>query len=171
MPALTSMTVYAGRFTTNNWDDFVTQPGSIRFLDGYLLAVAPSWALVDRNPRWALESELELVKFVGGQSQEEVDGAVSFRWRDFPRWWGVRTTAAFGIGPSWASRVPRLEQRISGGGSRRFLVYWFVEGTFSPHGWGRWDLVVRLHHRSSAYGLVAPDGGSNIPALGVRRRF
>lgn len=166
-----AVTVYGGRFSVNPWEDFFLSPGGIDYLDGWLLAVAPSWSLVDRDARWALEAEGQLVKHFGGQDHEEINAALTFRWRGAHGGPGWRTGAAFGIGPSWASRTPLLEEEINGGGSERVLVHWFIEGTLRPAGWGPWRLVARLHHRSGAYGWVADEGGSNVPSLGLRRRF
>ncbi|MFA9460174.1 hypothetical protein [Thiohalorhabdus methylotrophus] len=168
---LNGLSLFAGRLTDNGWESFFISPRQTSFLNSHILAVVPSWTLLDREPRWLLEGEAQVVRHFGGQSHWEFNGALVFRWRSFPWRSRARTTAAFGIGPSWASRTPRLEARFNRHGSERFLTYWFMEITHSPAAWGPWAATLRLHHRSDAFGLVAEDGGSNIPALGVRRRF
>jgi hypothetical protein len=65
-----------------------------------------------------------------------------------------------------------LERHISDNGdSARWQVYWYLEAAGAPRSWGPWRAVLRLHHRSGAYGYVAEAGGSNTPTLGIRRRF
>ena len=84
----------------------------------------------------------------------------------------VRGSLAFGLGPSWASSQPALEQELNDqDATRRWLVYWYLEAAGAPRSWGPWRAVLRLHHRSGAFGWVAENGGSNVPSLGVRRRF
>jgi hypothetical protein len=34
-----------------------------------------------------------------------------------------------------------------------------------------WSVILRLHHRSEAFGLVADEGGSNALVFGFKQRF
>jgi hypothetical protein len=166
-----ALTVYTGRFTGNDWEDFFWRPGDIRYADSYILAVAPSTVLKDLTPSLRLEAEGQAVRHFGEQQHWEFNGALVGRWHAFPWDRTVRSSAAFGVGPSWASERPALEPGINGGETRQLLVYWFLEVTAAPADWERWAGSLRLHHRSGAFGLVAAKGGSNVLSLGLRRRF
>ncbi len=34
-----------------------------------------------------------------------------------------------------------------------------------------WSALIRIHHRSGAFGLVADEGGSNALVIGLKQRF
>jgi hypothetical protein len=166
-----ALTVYGGQFTANDWEDFFLRPEEVRYADSYILAVAPSVELYRWWPGLALEAEGQAVRHFGDQDHWEFNGVLAARWHAFPWNRVVRTSAAFGAGPSWATERPALEPDINGGATRRLLVYWYMELTAAPAHWTHWDTSLRLHHRSGAFGLVAAEGGSNVLALGLRRRF
>ena len=165
-------TAYTGRFAQNPWEDFFLNPGNIEYKRAWLLVGARSWELARPHPRLTLEGELQVGRFVGDQDHWEVNGALGARYRLTGPAVGVRASVAFGLGPSWASRDPVLERRLNGENeTAAWLVYWYLEADVAPRSWGPWSAVVRLHHRSGAFGLVAEEGGSNVPSLGLRRRF
>jgi hypothetical protein len=167
-----ALTVFGGRFTANHWEDFFLSPGAIDFRDAWLVAVAPSWELARLSPRLSLEAEAQVGRYIGDQRNWEVNALVAARYRLSGPEAPVRASLAFGLGPSWASRKPVLERRVSDNGdSSRWLVYWYMEATAAPRAWGPWSALIRLHHRSGAYGRVAEAGGSNTPTVGIRRRF
>jgi hypothetical protein len=103
----------------------------------------------------------------------ETDVYVMARWLHFP--WNnyVTTTLAAGEGISYTSHVPRVEiEDIDATGSRRLLNYLVGEVTFALPSHPAWQLVVRLHHRSTAYGVFGDtNGGSNTIGLGIRYAF
>jgi len=167
-----ALTVYAGRFSADPWEDFFLDPGGVEFADAWLLAVAPSWRAARPWPRLSLEVEGQLARYVGDQRNWEVNALVAARYRLTGGGAPVRSSLAFGLGPSWASRRPVLEaEGDPAGKSYRLMTYWYAEAAAAPRAWGPWRMVLRLHHRSGAFGLVADHGGSNVPTLGVRRRF
>lgn len=167
-----AISVYGGWFTHNNWEEFFKPGGEIEYDDAWLLAVAPAWVFASPDPRWGTEVEGQIVRFFGEQRHWEVNAAYAFRWRAFPWDRVLDTSAAFGIGPSWASRRPELEKEINPNReTERFLVYWFLEGTAAAPSWDRWAVTLRLHHRSGAFGVVAENGGSNVLSLGIKRGF
>lgn len=91
------------------------------------------------------------------------------RWRRFP--WSERlaTTAAFGLGLSYATELPIMERTLEGD-SEQLLVHWFAELTAGPRS-SAWALSLRLHHRSDGLGLMGERGGMNALGLGVRVAF
>lgn len=163
-----ALTVYAGRVTEDHW--FEALPPGVHFADAWILVTALSWT-VEEAKEGALTFEIEgqAAKYFGDQDNLEFNLALVARWHRF--WWDdkVDTSLAFGMGPSWATEKPQVEEEINGT-TERFLVHWFSELALGPPG-GRWAAVFRLHHRSDAFGLVAEEGGSNTLGLGVKFFF
>jgi len=162
---LNAATGFGAWTTDNNWEEVVGFD-DVHFRDSYLVGLALSREIAGGRS-WAVEIEGQAVKHFGEQQHWEFNGAVLARWRDFP--WNARlpTSAAIGIGPSYATETPPVEVDRKGA-SNRFLIYWTAELGLpqSPV-----TAIVRLHHRSKGFGLVADEGGSNAIAVGLRRRF
>ena len=167
-----AVTVYAGPFSGNHWENFFLDPGGIDYEDAGLVAVAPSWRVIRLRPGLSLEVEGQVVRHFGDQRHWELNGLMAARYRFTHESHPLRSSVAFGLGPSWASQRPPLERQASENGrTARWLVYWYLEAAVGHRDWGSWSAILRLHHRSGAFGWVAAEGGSNVPALGVRRRF
>jgi len=86
----------------------------------------------------------------------------------------LRLNVAGGAGLSHAFGTPSYEDGPADDPSRRYPTQLLI---LVEAEWG-WDslpqvaLVTRLHHRSGAYGAIAPSGvGSNFVAAGLRYRF
>ena len=94
---------------------------------------------------------------------------ILLRWRRFP--WSERfnSSAAFGLGLSYATELPPVEVALEGE-SQKLLIYWVMELTAGPLA-SPWEISLRLHHRSVAYGLMGEEGGMNAVGLGLRYRF
>lgn len=93
------------------------------------------------------------------------------RWADFP--WDSYLTTSFAIGEgiSYASSIPSLEGKSSEN-TKRLLNYLLLEATFAAPSYPRLQLMLRIHHRSGAYGLYhAGNTGSNDIGLGLRYLF
>lgn len=152
------------------WQKVLTEPGG-RFVDAYLVAgtVAAPYANA-MHGALQLEAEGQLVYNFGSQHHWEINALpVVARWRRFPWSEHVATSAAFGLGLSYASEVPKMERALEGA-SRQLLVAWFVEMTAGPND-APWAISLRLHHRSDGLGLLGTHGGMNALGLGVRMRF
>lgn len=167
-----ALTVYAGPFSNNHWEDYFLDPGGIDHEKAWLAVVAPSWEVARPLPALSLEVEGQVGHYFGDQHHWELNAVVAARYRVTRADASLRASVAFGLGPSWASEKPVLERRLTDNGdTAQWLVYWYLEAAVGHRSWGPWSAVLRLHHRSGAYGLVAPEGGSNVPTLGLRRRF
>ncbi len=166
-----ALTGYVGRITTvNAWHDIVTEPNHLEFADAYLATLALSHTLARyRQGRLGVEAEGQIVYNFGDQSQWEFNAALASRWYRFPWNDSVATTSAFGLGLSYATEVPELEVALEDS-SEQLLIYWVWEMTFAPPG-ARWAASIRLHHRSTGFGLMAEDGGMNAMAAGIRFEF
>ena len=153
--------------TDNKWREIAARD-DVGFRDAYLVGAALSRE-VGGGPRWAVEVEGQAVRHFGEQQHWELNGVLLGRWRAFPWNAAVPTSVAFGIGPSYATKVPPAEVALDGD-SARLLLYWTVELELGLPD-RRVSAVARLHHRSNGYGAFAETGGSNWIALGLRRRF
>jgi hypothetical protein len=96
---------------------------------------------------------------------------IGFRWANFP--WNKYIVTSFeaGEGVSYASSIPSVEKRENDN-TKRLLNYMMLEATVAAPSYPRWQLVLRVHHRSGAYGLYhAGNTGSNNIGLGIRYLF
>ena len=118
----------------------------------------------------AIEAEGQIVYHFHDQTLWEFNAVpIVLRWRRFP--WSERfnSSAAFGLGLSYATEVPSVEVALEGE-SQKLLIYWVMELTAGPRA-APWEISLRLHHRSVAYGLMGDEGGMNAVGLGLRYRF
>jgi hypothetical protein len=107
--------------------------------------------------------------------EAEIWAALYFRFTAFPWDHIVYTTIAFATGLNYASRISDWERAVAGkavpGGSR-LLHYFSPELTFAWPDRKDIELVIRIHHRSGAYGFVSRvDSGAQYTTVGLRWRF
>lgn len=96
---------------------------------------------------------------------------IMFRYTKFPWNAYLNTTVAIGEGISYSTRIPAIEVAESQN-AKRLLNFLVVEATFALPKYPRWQMMVRIHHRSGAFGLYgAGNTGSNIPSIGIRYLF
>jgi hypothetical protein len=165
-------TVYGARISSQpGWEDIILDSAGTRFVDSYLLTVALSRQYAERKDgALTIEAEGQVVRHFGEQTHWEFNAVpIVLRWNRFP--WSARfaSSAAFGLGLSYATAMPEVEVELEGE-SHRALVYWLMELTAGPVD-ARWAVSLRLHHRSVAYGLMGDEGGMNAVGLGVRYRM
>jgi hypothetical protein len=156
--------------TGNNWEEIMTQSQRLDFLDSKLLVVALSRQVAEKRNGLSYEIEGQVARHFGIQDHWEFNLLGVARWHRF--WWdsSLDTSAAFGLGGSYATEKPEAEVIIEGD-SRRWMVYWMMELAFAIPTLQNVDLVTRIHHRSEAFGIVADEGGSNSLAVGLKYRF
>jgi hypothetical protein len=163
-----AVTGFAAMLTGNNFEDFFA-PTDIRFRDTYLAGAGYSRRLTRFFDKLDIEALGQTAVHFGQAHQWEFDAALVARWTYFP--WNdvVRTSFAFGLGPSYETQTPPEEIALHGQ-SEQWLGFWLAELTVGPPD-SLWSGVLRLHHRSTAFGLFGKTGGSNWLALGIRREF
>lgn len=119
------------------------------------------------------EVEGQVAWHTGIQTHEEVNVSFTLRW--LPFFWDryLDTSFAFGNGLSYATGDSEIEIRESDKEeTKRLLYYILVELSFTVPKTESWDLFVRIHHRSSAYGLFGGvSTGTNFVGMGLRYRF
>jgi hypothetical protein len=165
-------TVYGARISSQpGWEDILLDSAGTDFVDSYLLTAAISRQYAEAfDGALGFEAEGQIVRHFGDQTHWELNAVpVILRWNRFPWSDRVASSAAFGLGLSYATEMPPVEVALEGE-SREWLVYWVMELTAGPVD-APWAISLRLHHRSVAYGLMGDEGGMNAIGLGVRLRF
>ncbi|HEY6126344.1 MAG TPA: hypothetical protein VIV63_16950 [Steroidobacteraceae bacterium] len=165
-------TVYGARISTQpGWEDIIIDAPGTEFVDSYLATIAVSRQYAERKDgALAIEAEGQVVYHFHDQTLWEFNAVpILLRWKRFP--WSDRfnSSAAFGLGLSYATEIPPVEVMLEGE-SHQLLVYWVMELTAGPRA-APWEISLRLHHRSVAYGLMGDEGGMNAVGLGLRYRF
>ena len=168
-----AFTFYSGRISAEEtWHDVLLKPWSSDYTDAYLVTAAYSRAYRESH-EGALRTEFEVnaTYNFGDQSHWELNVApISLRWSRFPWSDKIRSSLAFGVGLSYAFEFPQVEYELEND-TQQLLVFWMLEFTAGPRD-GAWSAVLRLHHRSPAWGLMGvEDGGMNAPSLGFRYEF
>lgn len=168
-----AFTLYAARISAERtWQHVLKDPIGGEFTDTYLLAAAYSRGWREyRDGAWRSEWEVNVAYNFGEQDHLEVNVApYGLRWQRFPWSERLHTTVGFVVGLSYALSFPELENRLEGD-TTELLIFWGLDVTLGPPE-GPWDVVLRLHHRSTGFGLMGvEDGGMNAPGLGFRYRF
>lgn len=159
--------LYGGQVSDNEYDEIVL--GETELEDSYLLAAA--WTgVLGRPHRWfRVEGEINLAGHFGLQDHGEANALVSLRLTRFPWDSLLDTSLAMGLGPSYAFETPPLEAAYGDG--ERLLAFWLTEITVDPYPNSPWNGLVRIHHRSSVFGLVSDAYGSNFITVGVGYRL
>jgi hypothetical protein len=121
------------------------------------------------------EVEGQIAKHGGGDAHMyhwEFNALTSVRWNRFIWDKYVDTSFATGLGLSYAAEEPAFEITEHDDTSK-LLAYILVELAFSPPKYPQWAGVVRIHHRSSAYGTFNDEiqGASNALGFGIKYRF
>lgn len=127
------------------------------------------WKDVD----WEVEGQIG--KHGGGDASMyhwEFNALTSVRWNYFIWDKYLDTSFATGLGVSYATEEPIFEIEEHGS-TNKLLAYILVELAFSPPKYPQWAGVMRIHHRSSAYGTFEDDiqGASNSLGFGIKYRF
>jgi hypothetical protein len=165
------MSVYIGQFSDTSLNEIVRFQTDFEETNIYVLSFGTNAGKIKESI--ALELEAQLGGYSGDQSHLELNGVFTLRWLPFPwdRW--LDTSFAVGNGLSYASTVPPLEVRDGQEGrSSRLMYYILVEMEFSLSKRKDWSVFVRVHHRSSVFGLFEGlNTSSNFAGLGLRHRF
>jgi hypothetical protein len=164
-----ALTLYGGVVTDGDFEDAFSP--NVKFRNGYLVDAALAWtASRFWEGAFSLELEGQVAKYFGDQDNWEFNAPIVVgRWSKFPWNRRVDTSIAWGIGPSYSTQESPIEKDTHSS-TDRLLVYWFAEVALGPPE-SKWAFVVRLHHRSTGFGTVAENGGSNTWAAGVKFRF
>jgi len=162
------LTAYAGAHAQDDINDVVTfQP---KFEDNaYVGVVALARELWHYKKYLSFELEGQVAKHFNKDTQWEFVGLFIGRWHYFP--WNdyVNTSFAVGDGLSYYTDVSEVEKEDDED-AQRALNYLLFEVALGLPEYPRWDLVLRIHHRSSVFGLYGA-GGSNFVCSGIKFAF
>lgn len=168
-----SLLLYGGLLARDNWKSVLFRPQDTEIIGSQMLGLAygyTHWRAADH--RSSMDIEAQLIRHFGRQSHFEVNAVpLVGRWHDFPWDEWINTTAAFGLGLSYAMSAPEAEAIVREE-ARKMLFTWFFELAFaSPV--PQWEVVTRLHHRSGGFGIFSSPGkvGSDFVTVGLRHRF
>lgn len=161
-----SATLYAGPASTK----FVTQIlGGDFEVNGGMAGIALDRGLFRLGSGISIGAEVQVTQFFGSYTYNTGALGLGIRFDEFP--WSDRLPTTFAIytGPSYAPNARIIKDPVPHQ-DPKFLNYVGVEAGV---GMGRkWDAVLRIYHRSGAWGLYSntADVGTMI-GLGIRRRF
>lgn len=161
-----SATLYAGPSSTK----FVTQIlGGDFEVNGGMVGLALDRGLFKLGSGISIAAELQATHFFGTYTYSTVAFGVGLRFDEFP--WSDRLPTTFAIytGPSYAPDAPIIKDPVPHQ-DPKFLNYVGVEAGVGIA--RKWDAVLRIYHRSGAWGAYSntADVGTMI-GLGLRRRF
>jgi hypothetical protein len=167
---LYSLNIYAGQMTTDGIGSLLIHFYDPDFKNSYLTAVALARRIGTYKKMASFEVEGQVVKHFNIQDHWEINALIIARWEAFPWDKYVDTSFAFGVGGSYATAEPEVEI-LANGATSRFLVYLAYELALGLPEYPNIALIIRIHHRSGAWGLVADKAGSNTPCIGLKYRF
>lgn len=158
--------------------------GNVRWEPSYLNALSlgkslgtlgANYALFNNSPWNDVTQGYELVvaKHHGLQSHVEAGLAYTIRSTDLELG-PVAVNTAFGLGLSHAFGRPSYEDGPKDNPDKRYRtqLLLLLDFEWKLRSYDRLRLVTRIHHRSGAYGLIAPRNvGSNFLAIGLRYAF
>lgn len=162
------LTVYGGAHAQDDIGDvFALKP---KFEDNDYIVVA---ALARQFWRYrnyiSFEVEGQVGKHFNNDTFWEFNGLVIGRWHAFPWNRYVDTSIAVGDGLSCYTEVSKVEKEDDDD-AQKTLNYLMFELALGLPQYPRWDMVLRIHHRSSIFGLYGA-GGSNYVTGGFKFSF
>jgi hypothetical protein len=165
------LTLYTAWLSAEQLGDMLVFQAELE--DDQVWVAALSRRLVSFNRYIDGEVELQVGKHAGPtQRHWEINGLGILRWKRFPWSNHFGTTAAAGIGLSYATEEPQFEIEAHET-TNKWLVYILVELSLYLPQHPQWAVVARIHHRSAAYGTFEEDleGASNAAGVGIKYRF
>ena len=163
--------IYAGQYSNTALNEIIRLNTDFERSHVYVLSLGKE--LGTYKDIVGYEVEGQVAWHSGMQNHQELNCAFTLRW--LPFFWDkcIDTSFAFGNGLSYATDEPELEIREGDENkSNQLLYYILVELAFALPRQPQWDLFVRIHHRSSVFGLIDNiTTGSNFVGMGLRYKF
>jgi hypothetical protein len=159
-----SVFAYGGKWSDNQWNEIIRGRTALR--SSYVWAAGATKKLHAFSESLGLEGEFNIARNSGQQNHFELNTATVLRWDAFPWSRYVATSVGYGLGLSYAFARPPIEEQPQRRASRT-LIFMPTELTFGPPQ-SAWEFMLRIHHRSGAFGVFKDAGGSNFISLGLR---
>lgn len=165
------VSLYGGQFSNTALNEIVRF--GTDFEDSYVYVLSAGKQLGVYKNTIGYEIEGQVGVHSGDQDHVEANCAFTLRWLPFIWDKYVDTSFAFGNGLSYASKDPPLEERESDDKkTNQWQYYISVEMAFALPQKPQWELFLRIHHRSSVFGLIGGvSSGSNFVGPGIRYYF
>jgi hypothetical protein len=170
--------LYHGLMTDNSLWQVIGARGVV-FKYGNVSTIDILHELAHENPFRKFWQPLVGTIYVGANLSMHLDslgGGAEFapylmwRWRHLPLEKYLVSTIGVGEGVSYVTAVP-LRDRAQGGAGKQLLDFMAVETTFGPPSHHEIEFVLRIQHRSPAFGLFGTAVSSNALGLGARYFF
>jgi len=162
------VTVYGGAHAQDDIGDVFTFNAKFEDND-YIAVLALAREFWHYKEYISFEVEGQIGKHFNNDTFWEFNGLIIGRWHAFPWNKYVDTSIAVGDGLSYYTEVSKVEKEDDGD-AQKTLNYLMFELALGLPQYPRWDLVVRIHHRSSIFGLYGA-GGSNYVCGGIKFSF
>lgn len=164
-----STVLYGGIASNSRASDIVSGNGN---LDGGMAGLAVDKSLLNLGWDIHVGAEAEITEYFAGDTYTVGSLGLGLRFGRFP--WN-NTSLAIYSGPSYALDPPRVPDYKYGPSyrMRKFLNYIGIEFAMAIPGHEQhWDAVLRIYHRSGAWGVYSNnvDEGS-VLGVGIRARF
>ena len=162
------LTVYGGAHAQDDIADVFRF--NAKFEDNDYIAVAALARQFWRYEKYiSFEVEGQIGKHFNNDTFWEFNGLIIGRWHAFPWNKYVDTSFAVGDGLSYYTEVSKVEKKDDDD-AQKTLNYLMFELALGLPQYPQWELVVRIHHRSSVFGLYGA-GGSNYVCGGIKFSF
>ncbi len=143
---------------------------NMRFEDDTYVAVGALARELWRFKNWiSFEAEGQVGKYFGNEHQWQFTGLIIARWHLFPWQKYMDTSFAVGDGLSFNTETSKIEKEDDEDAGK-WLKNLMFELTLGLPQYSRWDLVYRIHHRSSIREKIGA-GASNFVTFGIKYSF
>ena len=170
--------VFAGQSVNTNVQDIFFKgisPTGWGYDEGGIVGAAASRRIATLYRAFDIEAEFGAAKRFGHQQEGEFWGAMYVRYTAFPWNKYLYTTLALSTGLNYATGISDFEKehsKLTPKAGTHIQHYFSPELTFALPEHKDRQLVVRLHHRSGAWGIVSGAmSGSTYLTVGVRAWF
>ena len=164
-----SMSIYGGPYTDENLAEIAALNANYSDSD-YIVVGALAREIYQYRQCLSFELEGQVGKHFGSKDDHwEFVGLILGRWHPFPWDKYIDTSFAMGGGLSLNSDVSQIELDRDEN-AQRLLGYLAFEFTFGLPQYPRWNLMLRVHHRSGAKGLIG-ESVSNYLCGGLKFAF
>jgi hypothetical protein len=167
--------VFAGQSVTTNVQDIYFKaipPWSWAFDNGGIVGATASRRVATVFHVIDIEAEIGSAKRFGNQQEGEFWGAMYVRYTDFPWNKYLTTTFALSTGLNYATGISDFEKEhseLNPPAGTHVQHYFSPELTFALPDHQERQLVIRLHHRSGAYGVISGAlSGATYLTVGLR---
>lgn len=164
-------TLYSAQLSEDRLDDTLLFQATLENSQVWVAAISKEKWRPNRHIVFGFEGQL--AKHTGPiQYHWEINGLGTLRWVTFPWNRHIDSSAAVGLGLSYATDLPEFEVQDNGA-SNQWLAYILVELTARLPTIPKWQIVVRVHHRSAAFGAFEDNvtSGSNAVGVGIKYRW